>query len=192
MLTWRFGGFQALLAQAIRDAGPIVKQVLGEANADGAMNVEDLTRILVLSAPVGLVASQILMMIINLWLAGRVAVISGNLPRTWPSLADDLVIPPALGALFAACCGLAFVGGLVGALSGAAAAALGAAFAMQGLAVVHVATRGAGMRIGLLVSLYALILLLPPWPFCLLAIVGLLDAAFRLRTRKSASLPKNV
>jgi hypothetical protein len=192
VLSWMFGGFQPLLAQAIRDAGPVVKQVLSEARVEGPLGVEELTRFLVLAAPVALVASQILMMILNLWLAGRVAIISGNLPRPWPSLADDLALPPALGALFAACCGLAFVGGLTGALSGAAAAALGAAFALQGLAVAHVVTRGVNTRIALLVSLYALILLLPPWPFCLLAIVGLADAAFHLRTRKSASLPEKV
>ena len=42
------------------------------------------------------------------------------------------------------------------------------------------------------IGFYALILMLPPWPFCLLALVGLVDAAFHLRTRKSASHPGKV
>lgn len=192
ILTWRFGGFQSLLAQAIVDATPIVKQMLGEGHASGPVNAEELTRFLVLAAPVALVVSQMLMMVLNLWLAGRIAVISGNLPRPWPSLADSLVLPPAFAVAFAVASGLLFVGGLSGALAGALAAALGASFALQGLAVAHVLTRGANMRAGLLASLYALIVMLPPWPFCLMGFVGLIDAAFHLRTKKSASNPPNV
>ena len=41
----------------------------------------------------------------------------------------------------------------------------------------------------MLFSLYALVVLLPPWPFLLLAFAGLADAAFHLRARKSASTP---
>jgi hypothetical protein len=192
ILTWRFGGFQPLLTQAIADAAPLVKQMLGDSHASGPVNAEELTRFLVLAAPVALVVSQLLMLVFNLWLAGRIAVISGNLPRVWPSLADDLVLPPAFAVAFAVAGGLVFVGGLTGALAGALAAALGASFALQGLAVAHVLTRGASMRYALLFSLYALIVMLPPWPFCLLGFVGLIDAAFHLRTRKSASNPPNV
>lgn len=91
-LAWKFGGFDGLMTQAIVDAGPLVKQMLGETHASGAVNAEEVTRFLVLFAPVAIVMSQILMMILNLWLAGRVAIISGNLPRPWPPIADDLVI----------------------------------------------------------------------------------------------------
>lgn len=94
--------------------------------------------------------------------------------------------------MFAAACGLIFVGGIAGVIASTLAAALGVVFALQGLAVAHVLTRGAAMRIALLITLYALILMLPPWPFCLLALVGLVDAAFHLRTRKSASHPGKV
>lgn len=191
-LAWKFGGFDGVMTQAIVDAGPLVKQMLGQTHTSGAVNAEEVTRFLVLFAPVALVVSQTLMMILNLWLAGRVAIISGNLPRPWPSIADDLVVPPAFAAAFAAACGLIFVGGLVGVIASALAATLGVVFALQGLAVAHVLTRGAAMRAALLFTLYALIVLLPPWPFCLLAVVGLVDAAFHLRTRKSAPHPGNV
>ena len=199
VMTWRLGGFDALLARAIVEATPVVKQLFEISG--GAVDSAALTRRLVLSAPVGLVASQSLIFLLNLWVSGRVAIISGNLPRPWPSIADDLVIPWIFGALLAVAFGLIVMGGLVGAVASAAAAALGLAFTLQGLAVMHVITRGLPVRIALLIALYTLVIVLPPWPFdllapplsiCLLAIVGLVDAAFHLRTRKSASLPKNV
>ena len=192
IMALRLGGFEALLAQAAKDAAPIVKDALGEAHASGAINAEDLTRYLVWAAPLAMAASEIGMMIFNLWLAGRVAIISGNLPRPWPSIADDLAAPPIFGALFAAACGLSFVGGLTGIVCGVAAVALGLAFAFQGLAVAHVLTRGSTMRLSLLFSMYALMLLLPPWPFCFLAVAGLADAVFHLRARKPAPNTKNV
>lgn len=190
LASWRFGGFAPLMAQAIKEVAPLVTEMLGETHASAPASVEELTRFLVLAAPIALAMSELLMMVVNLWLAGRVAVISGNLPRPWPAIADDLSVPPVFGALFAAACGLIFLGGLPGVVSSVIAAAFGTAFALQGLAVLHVLTRGASLRFALLFALYALILLLPPWPFCLLAIVGLVDAAFHLRTRKSASSAK--
>ncbi|HMN73172.1 MAG TPA: DUF2232 domain-containing protein [Rhodoblastus sp.] len=188
-LAWRFGGFDALMASAIKEGQPVVETVLKDAAAGGAIDATRLTRFLVMAAPVGIAASQLLTTAINVYLAGRVAQISGNLPRRWPSIADDLSIPPAFGAVFAAACGLVFLGGMPGMVAGALAAAFGMAFALQGLAVAHVFTRGAGLRPAWLFSLYGLIALLPPWPFFILALVGLADAAFHLRARKQASRP---
>ena len=74
-------------------------------------------------------------------------------------------------------------------MAGIVAAVFGMAFALQGLAVAHVLTRGAGLRPALLFLLYVLVVLVPPWPFLFLAVVGLADAAFHLRARKAASRP---
>ncbi|MBX3526238.1 MAG: DUF2232 domain-containing protein [Rhodoblastus sp.] len=189
--TWRMGGFDALLASAVKEGRPIVEAMLKDAKAPGAMDAERLTRFLVMAAPVGIAASQILSMTINLYLAGRVSLISGNLPRAWPAIADDLAIPRMFGALFAAAFGLAFVGGLAGVVAAIVAAVFGMAFALQGLAVAHVLTRGSNLRPAWLFSLYGLIVLLPPWPFLFLALAGLADAAFHLRARKQASRSTN-
>jgi hypothetical protein len=184
--AWRLGGFDTLMASAIKEGQPIVEAMLKDSNAAGAIDATQITRYLVMAAPIGIAASQLATMTINLYLAGRVSQISGNLPRPWPSMADDLSIPPAFGALFAVAAGLTLLGGLPGVIAGVVAAAFGMAFALQGLAVAHVLTRGAGLRPALLFSLYGFIVLLPPWPFLLLALVGLADAAFRLRARKQA------
>ncbi len=186
-LAWRMGGFDTLMASAIKEGQPIVESMLKDSQAAGAIDATQITRFLVMAAPVGIAASQLLTMTVNLYLAGRVSLISGNLPRRWPSIADDLSIPPAFGALFAAACGLTFLGGMPGVIAGIVAAVFGIAFALQGLAVAHVFTRGSSLRPGLLFSLYALVALLPPWPFLFLALAGLADAAFHLRARKTAS-----
>lgn len=186
-MAWRNGGFAAMIDMAANEARPLIEEMLKSSRAPGSINADQLARYMVFAAPIGVAASELITMSVNLWLAGRVSLISGSLPRAWPSLADDLAIPPLFGALFAAACGLVFLGGLPGAVSGVFAAAFGSAFALQGLAVAHVLTRGSSMRPALLFMLYAFIVLLPPWPFMLLAIVGLADAAFHLRTRKSAT-----
>ncbi len=189
-LAARLGGFEALMAGAVKEGQPVVEAILKDSSTAGAVDAARLTRFLVMAAPVGIAASQLLTMAINVYLAGRVALISGALPRGWPSIADDLSIPPAFGAVFAAACGLTFLGGMAGMAAGAAAAAFGMAFALQGLAVAHVVTRGAGLRLAWLFSLYGLIALLPPWPFFVLALVGLADSAFHFRARKQA--PRSV
>lgn len=189
--AWRLGGFDTLLATAVKEGQPLVEAMLKDSKTSGAIDVARLTRYLVMVAPVGIAASQILTMTINLYLAGRVSLISGNLPRRWPSIADDLSIPPLFGALFAAACGLTFLGGLSGVVAAIVAAVFGMAFALQGLAVAHVYTRGVGARAAMLFTLYGLIALLPPWPFLFLALVGLADAAFHLRARRSAARTPN-
>ncbi|MDE2364843.1 MAG: DUF2232 domain-containing protein [Hyphomicrobiales bacterium] len=186
--VWRAGGFDPFVTSSAQELTPVVKEMLGETHADLGLDPQRLARLLILFAPVGLAGSELLLMTGNLWLAGRVAVISGNLPRPWPKLADDLWLPPLAALALALACGLAFLTGPAGVLAGAVAAALGGAFALQGLAVAHVLTRGVNLRPAFLFSLYALVLLLPVWPLLFLAIAGIADALFRLRAKKSASI----
>lgn len=182
----RAGGYASFVATLNKELIPHVSQMLAETSGPASIDAADLTRTIILTLPAALAMAEVLTMALNLWLAGRIAVISGNLPRPWPGVADNLVLPPALGAVFALACGLVFVGGPAGVAAGVVAAALGAAFALQGLAVVHVLTRGASLRIAALSTLYAVTLVFSLWPLVPLAVLGLVDAAFHLRTRKSA------
>lgn len=184
-LATRAGGYGAFLDMAVKEARPLIEQMLKDAHTSGAVDVDRLTRYMAMAAPIGVAASQFFTLMVNLWLAGRVALLSDQLPRPWPRIADELSLPAAIGAIFAAACGLVFVGGLAGGLSGIVAAVLGAAFSLQGLAVVHVLTRGSNLRQTLLFAMYAFVALLPPWPFILLALVGLADSALHLRARRA-------
>ncbi len=52
------------------------------------------------------------------------------------------------------------------------------AFCMQGLAVIHVLTRGVGGRGAILGTLYAVFIILPGWPAVICALLGLADSLF--------------
>ncbi len=128
----------------------------------------------------------------NLWLAGRVAEISGMLGRPWVDVPSTLRLPKAALAifgLFLAGCALPGVSRVVAATG---AAALYTAYIFQGLARLHTLTRGWQARAPLLTSYYALSLFLFPWPLLIAGGLGLADAAQGLRANVAPPpLPKN-
>lgn len=180
------GGYDEAFEQFVQRVVPLVQSMTRGAKLPADLTVEDIARKLVRFAPLMMAATATLMFSANLWLAARAAQISARLPRAWPAIADELLIPPTLGGVFAVAAGVALVDGLVGTVAGIVAAALAAAFALQGLAVAHVLTRGSPFRGGLLVAMYALAALLPPWPIIFMAAGGLIDSVFHLRARSGA------
>ncbi len=183
------GGYDEAFAALVRRATPVVQHMTQGAKLPADLTVEDIARKLVRFAPLMMAASATVMLAFNLFLAGRATMISGRLPRPWPPIADDLVLPASLGPAFAIACALMLVDGPIGVVAGVVAAALGAAFALQGLAVAHVLTRGSPFRPGLLAGMYALAALIPPWPMIFMAAGGLIDSAFHLRARARARQP---
>ena len=131
------------------------------------------------------------MLVANLYLAGRVALISGQLARSWPPVAETLALPGLAAGLAALGCGLVFLGGLPGIGASILVSVLACGFSLQGLAVIHTLTKGMAVRTGLLFALYALVLFVPPWPLLVLALLGFVDAAFHLRRRRAQTLPDN-
>ena len=77
----------------------------------------------------------------------------------WPLRAPRLV----LGAL---------LHGFAGLGAGSLAASLAMAYCLQGLAVIHVLTRGVAGRIGILGAVYVTFVMLPGWPALLYAAAG--------------------
>jgi uncharacterized protein YybS (DUF2232 family) len=117
----------------------------------------------------------------NLWMAGVIVDASGHAIRPWPDL-QALDLPNALVVVFAAALLVSFVPGLPGLIATGFAGALLFAFVLQGLAVIHVYSRGVPLRPLLLVAVYLGILLLG-WVAILVAIIGLGEPVFRLRER---------
>jgi hypothetical protein len=185
------GGFAKARAAVIAGTVPLLKTVVaGERLPDG-LSVDELAHVVVGIMPAIVAASALVMLLLNVYIAGRVALISDRLPKGWPPIADTIGLPPVFAVLFAAACGLVFLSNLPGMVASIAASALGMGFAMQGLAVLHVLSRGSGMRGGILFALYALIVFVPAWPFVLLALVGLADTAFHLRRKRIAASTRN-
>jgi hypothetical protein len=117
---------------------------------------------------------------LNLWLAAKIAAISGLLHRPWPNVTRTELPPMTLVALSVALA-FCFLGGTFGNLAQIVAAALMMAYVLLGLAVLHTVTWSSKTRVVWLTCAYGMLLLLP-WIILLVAL-GLADAAFGIRQR---------
>jgi len=181
------GGYDKAVA-AFRDMlEPTLAEAIGESgDLPNELGAADVARLIVKYAPAAIAASTALMLIINLYLAARVAQVSQRLARPWTDIPTTfrLPLPVAIVALLAA------VGWLVlpepyNPFVAALAAPLALMFAFQGLAVLHALSRRAPGRTALMFTLYFALLLAPRWVGLALAVIGLAESALSLRTRQT-------
>jgi len=163
-------------------------RALGEKNANG----EDLTGVIDLLARAAPAATGIVAMItlaLNLWLAGRLALISRLLRRPWPDL-RGIALPHMAVAIFGLALVLSFFTGLLALLAQIVTATLAIGFAFGGLSVLHALSlswQGRAMWLGLA---YAVVLMFG-WPVLALCLIGLIDSLFDLRTRFAAQVARS-
>jgi hypothetical protein len=125
--------------------------------------------------------------VLNLYLAGRIAMVSGRLKRPWPELAA-IRFPRQMPAAFAVTLILWFMPGLIGMLGGIASGAFIAAYALMGLAILHNVTRPLGDRVFILSAVYLILFVF--WPACvLLAVFGVSDSIFDFRKTAPGNQP---
>ncbi len=129
-------------------------------------------------------SSKVVFFLVNLWLAARIARTSGVFGLDWPDIPRNLRLPRFAALALAISLGLSFTTGLIGLVSHIVSAAFIAAFAFQGLAVIHALTRGRTWRMPALVFTYLLV------PLVLWALLGLLDVAFSFRDRQRPVIKK--
>lgn len=132
-------------------------------------------------APAGFPAGPMLMLTVNLWLAGRIARTSGRLNRPWPDL-KATALPPMTLVAFCVAIAFCFTGGLIAILAKVVTGALLTAYALTGLAVLHTLTLASGNRMVWLFVSYAVTIVLI-WPLLIMAALGLADAVFGFRER---------
>jgi hypothetical protein len=144
-------------------------------------NPKALLDILVLAAPPAAALGGTIMFMANLWLAGRIALMSGRLRRPWPDI-PSMELPVAAAGIVAAALAASFLPDILGLIGGVIAAAMLIAYGVYGLAVVHAITRGLSGRVVILGVIYA-VLLLQGWPILILSLVGLIDTAVDIRGR---------
>jgi len=117
----------------------------------------------------------------NLWLAGRIVRASGRLARPWPDLRRITFPNTAFLGLIGG-----FAGSLLPDLAGLVAELFAGtflmAFALLGLAVVHVMTQATPARGLILFAVYAM-LVLQPWILLFLAGLGVAEQIFGVRRR---------
>ncbi len=129
----------------------------------------------------------LLLIAINLYLAGRVTRASGHLIRDWPDLhrlSFPLWMPLALAVAFA----LTFLDGTMRLVGSAFAGGFLIAYALMGLAVLHAISKG---RVPWLLWFTYAMLLNPAGPYVMimLSLLGLADPVLRLRDRFVKSGP---
>jgi hypothetical protein len=123
----------------------------------------------------------------NLYVAGKIVRASGRLPRPWPDLASLRLPKIAAGAMLFGSL-VSFLPGMAGHV-GVIVLSVGLAiFALAGFALAHDMTRGWGMRGFALGLLYALTFVIG-WPMIFVAMAGLADTLFDLRSRRRAPPP---
>jgi hypothetical protein len=191
-VNFRYGPFSAAIEAAAKEVTPFLERLGDRIRFPAGLDLNAVARLLVLAAAPAMAASSLMMLMLNLWLAGRVVQVSGRLPRPWPDIPNELRMPRIYAAVFAAAAAAAFVGGLTGLISAIVATALGAGFALQGLAVIHDLSRGMRYRRQMLFVVYAALFLLMPWPLALFALIGLAEAAFRLRDRRDKATARKL
>ena len=168
---------------------------LKELDRDGTLfteeNIANLSGMIARALPAAFAIIWLTITLFNLWMAGLIVDASGRALRPWPDL-HALELPNAFLLVFAGALAASFLPGLPGLLATGLAGAMLFAYVLQGLAVIHVYSRGVPLRSLLLATVYVGILLLG-WVAILVAIVGLAEPLFNLRERAGPGRqpPKN-
>ena len=154
---------------------------------EASTDMERVVNLLVAAVPAFMVMGIMKMLIVNLWLAGKIVVTSGRLNRSWPDIRSTTLPPMTMVAL---CVALAFSfsGGLLALVAQVASSALLMAYALTGFAVLHTLTLAAPGRAVWLGITYVVMLTLI-WPVLVMVVLGLADAMFGFRERFMRSRP---
>jgi len=159
---------------------------------DGAIDAEAakvFAETMVRIGPAAIAASTLTMLCVNLYAAARSVQLSQRLQRPWLDLPTSLWISAPLGAVLIVCAAAAWALPVPASqYFSLVAGGLGAAFALQGLAVAHALSRGLRLRFVMLIALYACCVLRAKYTIPALTLIGVVDAFVRLRIR-AAVLP---
>ena len=122
---------------------------LKELDRDGTLfteeNIASLSGVIARALPAAFAIVWLTITLFNLWMAGLIVDASGRALRPWPDL-HALELPNAFVLVFAGALAASFLPGLPGLLATGLAGALLFAYVLQGLAVIHVYSRGVPLR----------------------------------------------
>ena len=182
------GGYEAAVAALSHE----IRAALDGSGATRALppdlNADQLAEALVQFAPTALSTGATIMQLVNLYLAARSVQLSQRLSRPWRDIPSGFSLPRWLAAPVLAGLAMALAApspaddyGLV------VVGALGALFAMQGLATLHALSRRAAARPFMLAALYFACAVAAEWVAPALALLGLAESFADLRGRAARS-----
>lgn len=184
------GGFAATMATMTEHVEPFVQSLLEGRDIPAGITVHEIARIMTWAQMPVLAAGSLVLLGFNMWLAARISKASGRFPAPWPDLPRSLRVPRQLALVLAVALGLTFAGGLTGMIALITAGALGMAFAVQGIALIHDLTRGKSYRLPLLIIVYLTLAMMMPWLLAIYAVLGLGDAGFSFRNKPPGKPPE--
>ncbi len=185
MVGWAYPSFAAALDGVANQLLPLVTVLLDRTNlAPASISAEEIARMMVMLAGPMMAVWGVLSLAFNVWLAGRIVQVSGRLSQPWPDIPAGLGLPRSAGPVLASAVALMFAPDAVRLFAVTFAAAIAAALALQGLAILHYLSRGVGARVGVLGGLYAATLLMFPWPLVFAAGLGLAEFLVPLRRKR--------
>lgn len=197
-----FGGLTALILvyggyeKGLEAFAAALAQAIGQATDAAAIlpdgqSLGDFTLSVVRLSPPAIAASTMLMSCVNLYAAARSTQLSHRLRRPWPNLPTTLLLPAPMAALAIVALALAFVLPTpANQFAWVVAGPLGAAFVLQGLAVLHALSRGLPLRVWLLAALYVCCIARSSWTLPAIAFIGVVESFVTLRARAAASKSK--
>ena len=177
-----YGGYH----EAARHVADAITALAGDTfdGAPGNLTAREFADALVRYGPPAIAASTLMMLCVNLYAAARSTQLSRNLPRPWPDIPSSLALPWPVGVAFLACVAGAYaLPAPTAQYFSIGAGGLGAALALQGLAVAHALSRGLKMRPLMLIALYACCVLRAKYTLPVLAGLGIIDGFLKLRSR---------
>lgn len=183
ILVLMIGYDQEAYRESIRQI--LEHSTLKELDRDGTLftqeTIASLSNVLARALPAAFAVIWLTITLFNLWMAALIVDASGRALRPWPDL-QGFELPNVLVPIFAGALAASFLPGLPGLLATGLAGALLFAYVLQGLAVIHVYSRGVPFRSILLAAVYLGILLLG-WIALVVAILGLAEPLLGLRRR---------
>ena len=185
------------LGYTLESAGPRIREGLEAIRAASPQYAEmirpdmidDLVPLAFQFFPMMLAGVSVLILAINLLLAGSLTRSSGLLDRTSENLPRNLGLPVSAALIFGAgLLGLtAFAAnpGSISLISALLVGGLGMAFALVGLSTIHFLSKGNPIRGLLLFGIYMLIFVLSLLPLSMIAALGVAEVLLRLKDRKA-------
>ncbi len=181
------GGFEAASAEIAKRFQPLLQEMFAKGpQLPPSVSFDDIASVFAYAVPFVSTALQVLFFSACLWIAARVAQASGQLVCSFPKISAETSLPRDVMAVLALSVVLLGVGLFAGSTSLALASGMIiigiiAAFALQGLAVIHFTSRKVPLRGALLTFIYFGILFLSLWPLAIAAGIGFVDAFHPLR-----------
>lgn len=112
--------------------------------------------------------------LVNLWLGGKVTLLSGRLSRPWPDV-TLMKFPRGFGLGLATSLAATMLPDMPGLLATGFAGAFLFAYLLMGLAIIHYATRGVAGRPFILWGVYLGLLLFNTWAGLAIALIAILE-----------------